>query len=78
MADQVYIDGMTKRLIDVDDHALERARAMLDGATIKETVNTALREFCDRETRERLFEHIQELAAGDLGDPEVMRSAWRE
>lgn len=78
MADQVYIDGMTKRLIDVDDHALERARAMLDGATIKEIVNTALREFCDRETRERLFEHIQELAAGDLGDPEVMRSAWRE
>ena len=69
---------MTKRLIDVDDHALERARAMLDGATIKEIVNTALREFCDRETRERLFEHIQELAAGDLGDPEVMRSAWRE
>ena len=43
-----------------------------------ETVNTALREFCDRDTRVRLFAHIQQLAAGDLGDPEVMRGAHRE
>lgn len=57
---------------------LERARQLLDGATIKETVNTALREFCDRDTRARLFAHIQQLAAEDLGDPAVMRGAYRE
>ena len=69
---------MSKRLIDVDDGVLERARQLLDGATIKETVNTALQEFCDRDTRVRLFAHIQQLAAEDLGDPEVMRGAHRE
>lgn len=69
---------MSKRLIDVDDEVLERARQLLDGATIKETVNAALKEFCDRDTRVRLFAHIQQLAAGDLGDPEVMRGAYRE
>ena len=69
---------MSKRLIDVDDEVLDRARELLDGATIKETVNTALQEFCDRDTRVRLFAHIQQLAAGDLGDPEVMRGAHRE
>ena len=69
---------MSKRLIDVDDEVLERARRLLDGATIKETVNTALQEFCNRDTRVRLFAHIQQLAAGDLGDPEVMRGAHRE
>ena len=69
---------MTKRLIDVDDHTLERARALLDGATIKDTVNVALRDYCDRDTRARLFTHIQQLSAGDLGDPEVMRGTQRE
>ena len=48
------------------------------GATIKDTVNTVLREFCDRDLRVHLFSHIQQLAAGDLGDPEVMRGARRE
>ncbi|MYH96117.1 MAG: type II toxin-antitoxin system VapB family antitoxin [Acidimicrobiia bacterium] len=69
---------MTKRLIDIDDQALEDARALLDGATIKDTVNTALREFSDRDTRTRLFARIQKLAADDLGNPEIMRGAHRE
>ena len=69
---------MSKRLVDLDDETLERARTLLEGATIKDTVNTALREFCDRDTRERLFAHIQRLAAEDLGDTEVMRGAQRE
>ena len=73
-----YTATVTKRLIDLDDQVLERARELLDGATIKDTVNTALREFCDRDMRVRLFAHIQQLAAGDLGDPEVMRGAQRE
>ena len=34
---------MTKRLIDVDDDALAAARAEFGTSTIKDTVNTALR-----------------------------------
>jgi len=34
---------MTKRLIDVDDDALDAARAQLGTRTIKDTVNEALR-----------------------------------
>ena len=41
-------------------------------------MNTAPRESCDRDTRVRLFAYLQQLAAGDLGDPEVMRGAQRE
>lgn len=73
-----YTVVVTKRLIDVDDEILDRARELLGGATIKDTVNVALKEFSDRDTRVRLFAHIQRLAAGDLGDPEVMRGAQRE
>ena len=33
---------MTKRLIDVDDDLLDRARSILGTATMKDTVNAAL------------------------------------
>ena len=74
----VYTRPITKRLIDIDDNALEQARELLGGATIKDTVNTALREFSDRDTRIRLFAHIQQLAVEDLGDPEIMKGTRRE
>lgn len=35
---------MTKRLVDLDDDALAAARAQLHTATIKDTVNEALRQ----------------------------------
>ena len=69
---------MAEHLIDVDDVALERASELLDGAAVGDTVNTALRELCARDARERLFAHIQHLAAGDLGDLEVMSRAQRQ
>lgn len=74
----VYTFSIAKRLIDIDDAALEQARELLGGATIKDTVNTALREFSDRDTRIRLFAHIQQLAAEDLGDPDIMKESRRE
>ena len=74
----VYTRSITKRLIDIDDTALEQARDLLGGATIKDTVNTALREFSDRDTRMRLFAHIQQLAAEDLGNPDIMKKSRRE
>ncbi|MCY3894811.1 MAG: hypothetical protein OXF65_16110 [Acidimicrobiaceae bacterium] len=69
---------MTKRLVDIDDAVLHEARTALGDVTIKEAVNTGLREICDRRKRLHLFGRIQELARSDLGDPTVMRGAWPE
>ena len=39
----VYTDPMTKRLVDIDEEALDAARSHLGTTTIKATVNEALR-----------------------------------
>ena len=68
---------MTKRLIEIDDRLLAEARELADAATMKETVNTALRELVAAELRRR---HLHRLATGegiDLADEEAMQGAWR-
>lgn len=70
---------MTKRLVDIDDDLVERARQALDTTTLKDTVNSALRESVravDRRalTREDLKRFAD--AARDLQEPEVMAGAW--
>lgn len=68
---------MTKRLIEIDDRLLAEARELTDAATMKETVNTALRELIATEIRRR---HLHRLTTGtgiDLADEEVMQGAWR-
>ena len=67
---------MTKRLVDIDDGLLDRARELIGAATIKETVNTSLRELIDAELRRR---HLRRLVTGsgiDLDD-RTMSDAWR-
>jgi len=64
---------MTKRLIDVDDDALDAARAQLGTRTIKDTVNEALRS-ASRQRSAQLASALTVLADADLED----RSAtWR-
>lgn len=72
---------MTKRLVDIDDEVLEEARRVLGTRTIKDTVNTALRETTraaqrreqiDRAALKRFAE-----ASRDLLDEDVMADAWR-
>jgi len=68
---------MTKRLVDIDDELLDQARQLLGAVTIKETVNTSLRELVEAELRRR---HLRRLVTGegtDLGDEEIMSGAWR-
>lgn len=70
---------MTKRLVDIDDDLVERARQALDTTTLKDTVNSALRESVravDRRalTREDLKRFAD--ASRDLQEPEVMAGAW--
>lgn len=64
---------MTKRLIDVDDDALEAARAHLGTRTIKDTVNEALRSAAHRRSTE-LASALSVLAEADLDD---RSAAWR-
>jgi len=64
---------MTKRLIDVDDDALDLARAQLGTATIKDTVNLALRQVAEARTAE-LSNAIGVLAEAEFAD---RTAAWR-
>ena len=64
---------MTKRLIDVDDDALDAARAELGTRTIKDTVNESLRRAA-RQRRSTLTDAISTLADADLDD---RSAAWR-
>lgn len=64
---------MTKRLIDVDDAALDAARAQLGTRTIKDTVNEALRRAAQQRKAE-LTSALTVLADADLDD---RSAAWR-
>jgi Arc/MetJ family transcription regulator len=64
---------MTKRLIDLDDDALDAARAELGTRTIKDTVNEALRRAARLRSAE-LASAITALADADLDD---RTAAWR-
>lgn len=64
---------MTKRLIDVDDDALDAARARLGTRTIKDTVNQALRG-AGEQRADDLADALAALADADLDD---RAAAWR-
>lgn len=78
----IYGGGaVTKRLVDIDDGTLDRAKLVLGTDTIKDTVNAALnetvraaerRQHVDRDALKRFA-----AAAKDLADDDVMRDAWR-
>ena len=69
----VYTGTVTKRLIDVDDVALDAARAELGTRTIKDTVNEALRRAAA--ARRANFDHaLDVLASADLDE---RSTAWR-
>ena len=64
---------MTKRLVDIDDAALRAAQARLGTATIKETVNRALRQ-ASGEQQALVRKRLDVLAEADLAARE---DAWR-
>lgn len=65
--------AMAKHLIDLDEEALNAARAELGTATIKETVNEALRRATQDRGR-RVVAALDILANADLDD---RVEAWR-
>lgn len=64
---------MVKRLVDIDDDALEAARAVLGTDTIKATVNESLR----RVGTTRISDIQQAVAALAEIDFEDRSEAWR-
>ncbi len=68
---------MTKRLVDIDDELLERARDVTGAATMKETVNASLRYIVEAELRLRHVKRLQDLDGLDLADDAIMAGAWR-
>jgi Arc/MetJ family transcription regulator len=64
---------MTKRLVDIDDDLLERARSIAGTETIKDTVNTALRRIADEEKVRRHVERLRGAGALDLAKIEEAR-----
>ena len=64
---------MSKHLVDIDEEALRTAREKLGSATIKETVNRALRQ-AGGEHRRTVKQRLDSLASADLADRD---QAWR-
>ena len=69
----VYTSYMTKRLVDIDEEALDAARSQLGTTTIKATVNEALR-LVGSDRSEVLRNSMDVLSAMPLSDRD---DAWR-
>jgi len=69
----VYTAHMTKRLVDIDEEALDAARSQLGTTTIKATVNEALR-LVGSDRSEAVRNSMDVLSAMPLSDRD---DAWR-
>lgn len=73
--------AVTKRLVDIDDGTLDRAKLVLGTDTIKDTVNAALNETIRAAERRQHVDRdaLKRFAAAtkDLADDDVMSEAWR-
>jgi Arc/MetJ family transcription regulator len=63
----------TKRLVEIDDELLDRARAAAGTDTIKATVETALRRLADHDTALRHVARLRRKGALDLTHLEEAR-----
>jgi len=64
---------MAKRLVEIDDDLLERARTIARTGTIKETVNAALQRLVDDDRVMRHVERLRGSGALDLARIEEAR-----
>lgn len=69
----VYTREMTKRLVDIDEEALDAARSQLGTTTIKATVNEALR-LAGSDRSEVVRNSMDVLSAMPFSDRD---EAWR-
>ncbi len=68
---------MRKTSVDIDERLIEQAKSLLGTASIKETIDGALREVVRRDARRQEIRALAEMDGLDLSNGEVMAKAWR-
>ncbi len=68
---------MRKTSVDIDERLIEQAKSLLGTASIKETIDSALREVVRTDARRQEIRALAEMDGLDLSDGEVMARAWR-
>ena len=68
---------MRKTSVVIDDRLLEQVRSLLGTASIRDTIDCALREILRVEARRQEIATLSEMDGLDLANEEVMAKAWR-
>ena len=68
---------MRKTSVDIDELLVEQAKVLLGTASIKETIDSALREIVRMDVRRQEIRALAEMDGLDLSDAEIMAKAWR-
>ena len=68
---------MKKTSVVIDDSLLEQVRDLLGTRSIRDTIDTALREIVRNEARRQEIAALSEMDGLDLANEEIMAGAWR-
>lgn len=68
---------MRKTSVEIDEHLIEKAKILLGTVSIKETIDSALREIVRVDVRRQEIRALAEMDGLDLSDAKVMANAWR-
>lgn len=68
---------MRKTSVEIDDRLITQARRVLGTSSIKETIDSALREIVRAEARRQEVQALATMDNLDLADESVMAKAWR-
>ena len=68
---------MRKTSVEIDDGLIEQVRVLLGTSSIKETIDSALREVLRREARRQEIEALAKMDGLELSNEKVMAGAWR-
>lgn len=68
---------MKKTSVVIDDSLLEQVRDLLGTRSIRDTIDTALREVVQNEARRQEIAALSEMDGLDLANEEIMARAWR-
>ena len=68
---------MRKTSVEIDDRLITQARRVLGTSSIKETIDSALREIVRAEARRQEVQALSATDELDLANENVMAKAWR-
>ncbi len=68
---------MRKTSVEINDRLMREARRVLGASSIKETIDSALREVVRAEARRQEVRALSRMDGLDLANEGVMSKAWR-